>query len=217
MSKQTSILVFVIAIFAMILSGCTNLPQAPTKTPTMSAEEMMAAAQETAEALTQATQTQWAMDNPSPTPTNTDTPTPDATATPTVPLIPPTATEAPLPYYSVGNKSVTVYPVGNPSDRSYNWVPLDALYIEVCYQNAGSGIWNTSFRCAVTNGGGTTINPQEVYLGKNVGNNEWACFSFQASPNPNQSLGSRCPSFALYTDAGVVITDGYNSTCWTIH
>ncbi len=215
MRRTTTILIF--AILAILLCGCQNLPQDPTKTPTMSAEELMAAAQETAEAQAAATQTQWAMDNPSPTPTNTNTPTPDATATPTVPLIPPTATEAPLPYYSVGNTSITVYPVGNPSDRSYDWVPLDTLYIEVCYQNAGSGVWNTSYRCVCTNGGGTTINPSEVYLGKTVANNEYACFSFQASANPNQALGSRCPTFALYTDAGIVITDGYVSTCWNIH
>ncbi len=215
MRRTTTILIF--AIIAMLLCGCQNLPQDPTKTPTMSAEELMAAAQETAEAQAAATQTQWAMDNPSPTPTNTNTPTPEATPTAAAPLIPPTATEAPLPYYSVGNTSVTVYPVGNPSDRSYDWVPLDTLYIEVCYQNAGSGVWNTSYRCVCTSEGGTTINPKEVYLGKNVSNGEYACFSFQASANPNQSLGSRCPSFALYTDAGVVITDGYASTCWNIH
>ena len=215
MRRTTTILIF--AIIAMLLCGCQNLPQDPTKTPTMSPEELMAAAQETAEAQAAATQTQWAMDNPSPTPTNTETPTPEATQTAAVPLIPPTATEAPLPYYSVGNKSVTVYPVGNPSDSSYDWVPLDALYIEVCYQNAGSGVWNTSYRCVCTSGGGTTILPQEVYLGKTVSNGEYACFSFQASPNANQSLGSRCPSFALYTDAGVVITDGYASVCWNIH
>ncbi len=215
MRRTTTILIF--AILAILLCGCQNLPQDPTKTPTMSAEELMAAAQETAEAQAAATQTQWAMDNPSPTPTNTETPTPEPTATPAVPLIPPTATEAPLPYYSVGNTSITVYPVGNPSDRSYDWVPLDTLYIEVCYQNAGSGVWNTSYRCVCTNGGGTTINPSEVYLGKTVANNEYACFSFQASANPNQALGSRCPTFALYTDAGIVITDGYVSTCWNIH
>ena len=121
MRRTTTILIF--AIIAMLLCGCQNIPQAPTKTPTMSAEEVKAAAEETAEAEAQAAQTQWAMDNPSPTPANTETPTPAATATPTTPAIPPTATEAPLPYYSVGNTSVTVYPVGNPSDRSYDWVP----------------------------------------------------------------------------------------------
>ena len=49
MRRTTTILIF--AIIAMLLCGCQNLPQDPTKTPTMSPEELMAAAQETAAAV----------------------------------------------------------------------------------------------------------------------------------------------------------------------
>ena len=58
-------------VFVFIISACSNVPQAPTKTPTMSPEELMQSAQETADALRRETETQWAIENPSPTPTDT--------------------------------------------------------------------------------------------------------------------------------------------------
>lgn len=209
---MTVIFVFLSAAF---VGGCSNMPVTVTKTPTMTDEEMIASAKETAEALLALTQTQYAIDNPSPTPTDTATPTPEYTATSTVPAIPPTATEAPLPYYSVKNKSSKVFKIGDPGNGTNTFVPMDTLYVEVCWMNSGSATWTADYRAAVTNQGGGGINPAEVYLGKEVPTGEWACFSFQ-NYNAEQSLGQHCPSFQLYNELFQPITNGYNSVCWTI-
>ncbi len=214
MKHYRSLLFFL--IFAVVLSACSNIPQAPTKTPTMSAEEMLAAAQETAEALHRETETQWAIDNPSPTPTDTATPTPEFTPTPLMPLIPPTATEEPLPYYRVSDYSVHVYEVGNPSNYS-NFVPSTSLYIEICYKNGGSGIWTENFTCKNTSPNGYMVQPQDpVRLGKTVGNDQWACFSFNGIGSHNYALKTYCPGFQLYTDSGVAMRNGYTTACFTI-
>lgn len=214
--KTNRIKLFIlICVLTAVLSGCSNLPQTVTKTPTMTNEEMIEAAQGTAEALMAQTQTQYALDNPSPTPTETMTPTPPEPPTSTPPAIPPTATDAPLPYYSVKNKSARVYKIGDPNSGSTVFVPMDTLYVEVCLQNSGSGIWNENYLMRVSNQNGAGINPVEQRLGKTVGTEEWACFSFQ-NYNPEQSLGMHCPSFQMYSDTGVAINNAFNSVCWTI-
>ena len=200
-------------ICILFLGACSNLPMDPTKTPTMTDEELIQAAQaakETAEGFVHATETQWAFENPTNTPEPTETPT----AVPTVGPAP-TATEKPLNYYSVGNKSYLVYKVGDTDYSRTTFVPMDTLYVEVCYENTGSAVWNTGFRCEVNRQNGAGINPVDVALSHDVGNGEKACFSFQ-NYNPEQSLGTHCPEFALYTDAGFVIANGYTSACWTI-
>lgn len=212
--KTTTKLILML-LFASILCACSNIPVAPTKTPTMSPEDMMQAAQETAEALRRETETQWAVDNPSPTPTDTATPTPDYTPTNVVVVIPPTATEPPRPYLRVGNTSNTVYKIGDPGN--YTFVPMDTLYIEVCFTNEGSGTWNANYYCMCTNQGGQVISPSEpVYLGKEVHTGEKACFSFNRVSNPNTALTTYCPTFQLYTDTGAAITNGWESPCFRI-
>ena len=216
--RNTHIIILLI-LCTCLLSACANLPQVPTKTPTMNAEQMMQAAQETAEAMRAATETQWAIDNPSPTPTNTDTPTPEYTPTPAMPLIPPTATEEPLPYYRVSDYSSKIYEIGNPSNWS-DFVPSMNLYIEICFKNGGSGEWNENFSVVCTNPNGYMVNPQRpegVKLGKTVHTNEWACFSFNGTGSHNYALKTYCPGFQLYTDNGVAMARGYTSTCFTIH
>ena len=131
----------ILFLFALILSACDNIPQVPTKTPTMSPDEMMTAAVSTAEAMRRETETQWAIDNPSPTPTETATPTPEATPTSALPVIPPTATAAAKPYYHVDDAKALVREIGNPSNYG-PFVPRNDLYIEVCFKNGGSGVWN---------------------------------------------------------------------------
>lgn len=207
---------FMILLGSIILGACSNIPQAPTKTPTMSPEEMIQAAQSTAEAMRRETETQWAIENPSPTPTNTPTATPVYTPTSAVPLIPPTATAEPLPYYRVGYTSTTVYKIGDPGD--YNYVPLDNLYIEVCYTNDGSATWNENYSCKCTSQGGSNIQPADgVRLGKTVSTGQKACFSFQRLGSPNTALGNHCSGFQLYNDAGTALSGGYVSACFTIH
>ena len=201
---------------AGILTACANIPVAPTKTPTMSPEEMMQAAQETAEALRRETETQWAIENPSPTPTETATPTPFYTPTSYIPIIPPTATEPPRPYLRVGYTNHTVYEVGNPSNWN-NFVPLSNIYIEVCFTNEGSGTWNENYFCQCTNSRGAIISPDgPVYLGKDVPTGQKACFSFQRVGSTNTGLGTYCPIFQLYTDTGAAMTNAFESACFTI-
>ncbi len=203
-------------LFAIILSACSNIPQAPTKTPTMSAEEIMQAAQSTAEALRRETETQWAIENPSPTPTDTPTPTPLYTPTSALPLIPPTATDEPLPYLRVGKTSYTIFNIGDRDN--YNFVPMDKLYIEVCYPNEGSGTWNENYFCQCTNMAGSLISPDgPVRLGKTVSTGEKACFSFNREGSPNTALGQHYADFQLYTDAGTPLSGGYTRVYWTIH
>ncbi len=203
------ILVFV-ALFA---AGCKNIPQDPTNTPTMSEEEMMQAAQETAAAILSLTQTQDAILNPSPTPEPTATPEPPATATSALPAIPPTATQETLPYYSVGNKSCLVKQVGGGSQAAY--VPFDKLYIEVCYENQGSGTWDANFACQVTKNDGGSTSPERVLLNKTVTNGQKACFSFNQNMAGHE-LGSHYSTFALTDSSGNILTNGYQSCYWTV-
>ena len=214
---KTTRLVFSLILFTLLLTACSNMPVVPTKTPTMSPEEMMQSAQETAEALRRETETQWAIDNPSPTPTETATPTPEYTPTSAIPVIPPTATEPPRPYLSVGYTSHTVFKIGEPTNYN-DFVPLDNLYIEVCYTNEGSGTWNENYYCMCSNQAGSNIQPLEpVYLGKEVATGQKACFSFTRVASPNTALKTYCPVFQLYTDTGNAIRNGYESACFTIH
>ena len=203
-------------VFVFVISACSNVPQVPTKTPTMSPEELMQSAQETADALRRETETQWAIENPSPTPTETPPPTPEATATSAIPMIPPTATAEPLPYLKVGYTTYTVYKIGEPGNT--NFVPMDNLYIETCFTNAGSAIWNENYYCQVVRQGGSVILPDTAnYLGKNVANGEKACFSFNRQGSANTALGQQCTAFQLYTDTGAAMANGYMNVCWTIH
>ncbi len=207
----------IILAAALILGACSNIPQAPTKTPTMSAEEVMMAAQETAEAMKRETETQWAIDNPSPTPTDTATPTPEATPTSAIPLIPPTATEEPLPMLRVGaNKSVLVFDINDRANTKF--VPFSQLYIEICFTNEGSYTWNENYYAMCTSHKGDNIQPADpVYLGKTVATGEKACFSFQRVGASNTALGNHCASFQLYTDTGAAMRNGAVSACWTIY
>ena len=207
----------ILSLFAFILSACANIPQAPTKTPTMSADQQMTAAVSTVEALHWQTETQRAIDNPSPTPTDTATPTPEATPTSALPLIPPTATEKPLPYYNIDNKSSLVYKVGDRSTAANpDFVPHDTLYVEICYQNNGSATWTANFHCACTNGGGGVFSPADVMLNREVKTGEWACFSFQQF-NGSQALGPHTAVFQLYNDMGSAVRNGNNYAYWNIH
>ncbi len=202
---------------AMIFSACSNIPQAPTATPTMSAEEIMIAAQETAEAMRRETETQWAIENPSPTPTETPPPTPEPTATSAIPQIPPTATEEPRPMLRVGeNKSVTLY--DKDDHTNYTFVPFTNLYIEICYTNEGSLAWNENYYAMCTSHKGDTIFPNEpVRVGKTVNTGEKACFSFERVGASNTALGNHCATFQLYTDGGAAMRNGAVSACWTIN
>ena len=214
--KAIKNLIFIL-LAAAFLGACSNVPVAPTKTPTMSPEEMMQAAQETAEALRRETETQWAIENPSPTPTNTPTATPIYTPTSIIPLIPPTATEEPRPYLRVGYTTHTIYKIGDPGNWN-DFVPLDNLYIEVCFTNEGSGTWNENFYCMCTNKAGQVISPDDrVLLGKEVSTGQKACFSFQRIANPNTALTTYCPVFQIFTDTGNPMTNGFESACFTIH
>ena len=214
---KTSRTITLLILFAIVLCGCTNIPQAPTKTPTMSPEEMMQAAQATAESLHRETETQWAIDNPSPTPTDTATPTPEATATPMAPLIPPTATEEPRPMLKVGdNKSVNYWDINDRTN--YRFVPLTNLYVEICYPNEGSLSWNENYYAMCTSHKNDNIQPADpVKLGRTVNTGEKACFSFQRMGSTNTALGNHCVGFQLYTDSGVAMRNGYVSACWTIY
>ncbi len=202
-------------LFSIILSACSNIPQAPTKTPTMSPAEIMQAAQSTAEGLRRETETQWAIENPSPTPTETPLPTPIYTPTSALPMIPPTATDEPLPFLRVGYTNATIYKIGAPGD--YYFTPSDSLYIEICYTNDGSGVWNENYYAMCTNMSGSVIQPDGVNrLGKSVSTGEKACFSFNRVGSYNTALGTQCPGFQLYTDTGTAIRGGYVSACFNI-
>jgi hypothetical protein len=206
--------IFLLLLFvASFAAGCSNIPQDPTKTPTMSEEEMMQAAQGTAAAILSITQTQDAILHPSATPLPTATPAPIFTATSSMPQIPPTATAETLPYYSVGNKSCYVQQVGGGVLSAY--VPFDKLYLEVCYENQGSGTWNSNFYCQVVVNDGGSTSPLSVPLGKTVTNGQKACFSFNQNMAGHE-LGSHCSTFALTDDSGNILTNGYRNCCWTV-
>ncbi|MBQ6508808.1 MAG: hypothetical protein IJI07_04970 [Flexilinea sp.] len=207
----------VLFLFALILCACTNVPQSPTKTPTMNADDMMTAAVSTAEALRRETETQWAIDNPSPTPTDTATPTPESTPTSAMPLIPPTATAAAKPYYHIDDTNYVIREIGNPGNYG-PFVPKASLYIEVCFKNGGSGIWNERYYAMCTNNARANISPmnEPVYLGKSVADGEWACFSFQSIGSTEYGLGSYCPFFQMYSDVGVAISKANTYACFTI-
>ena len=209
------LLLTTLLVFACVLCACSNIPQAPTKTPTMSPEELMQSAQETAEALRRETETQWAIENPSPTPTDTPTPTPEPTATSAIPMIPPTATAEPLPYLRVGDISYLIYKIGDPGD--YNFVPIDRLYIEVCFPNEGSGVWNENYYCSCIRQSGSVISPNTVYLGKSVAHGEKACFSFNREGSHDSPLGQHYADFQLYMDDGTGLAGGYTRIYWNIN
>lgn len=208
----------ILLLFAIILCACTNVPQAPTKTPTMSPDEMMTAAVSTAEAMRRETETQWAIDNPSPTPTDTATPTPEATPTSAMPVIPPTATAAARPYYHIDDTNYVVRENGNPGNYG-PFVPTANLYIEVCFKNGGSGIWNENYYTMCTNSNGAFISPmnEPVYLGKTVSLGEWACFSFSGVGSTEYALKQYCPFFQMFSDVGTAITHANTYACFTIH
>ena len=208
----------VLFLFAVILSACSNIPVAPTSTPTMNPDQMMTAAVSTAEAMRRETETQWAINNPSPTPTDTATPTPEATPTSALPLIPPTATAAALPYYHIDDTSYTVREIGDPSNYG-PFVPLANLYIEVCFKNGGSGTWTENYYAMCTNNARANISPinEPVRLGKSVSTGEWACFSFQGVGTTEYALGSYCPFFQMYSDVGTAISHANTYACFTIH
>ena len=207
----------ILTLAAILLSACANIPIPPTKTPTMSPEQMQTAAVSTAEAMRRETETQWAIDNPSPTPTETSTPTPEATPTSALPVIPPTATEQARPYYHIDDTSYRLYEIGHPENWS-DFVPMSNIYIEVCIKNGGSGIWNEGYYMMVTNLNGANIQPRDpVYLGKTVGYGEWACFSYQQIGGTDFALRQYCPFFQMYSDTGVAITGANSYACWTMH
>lgn len=212
--KKIQILITLL-VFACILCACSNIPQAPTKTPTMSPEELEQAARETAESFRRETETQWAIENPSPTPTDTPTPTPEATPTNPAPVIPPTATAEPLPYYRIGDVSYTIYKIGDPGN--YTFVPMDRLYIEVCYPNNGSAVWTENYYCQCTRQSGSVISPSgPVSLGKQVHTGEKACFSFNREGSPDTPLGQHFADFQLYSDTGTALSGGYTRVYWNI-
>lgn len=214
MTKKSNInLIIFILIIAGILSGCNNLPKNPTSTPTMSEEEMVKAAEGTALAVFNMTQTQDAILHPSATPEPTSTPTPAYTATNPAPAIPPTATEPVRPYLSVGYKSCYVKNISGDQDHI---TPYDRLYLEVCYTNDGSGTWNQNYFAQVTRNDGGNTSPLSVPLGKNVAPNEKACFSFNQNM-AGYELGQHYSTFALTTDGGAILNEGYVSCYWTVY
>ncbi len=203
----------ILVFFALFAAGCQHVPQDPTNTPTMSEEELMQAAQETAQAILSITQTEDALRNPSPTPEPTATEPPPATATSALPAMPPTATKETLPYYSVGNKSCLVKQIGGGSQAAY--VPFDKLYLEVCYENQGSGTWDANFYAQVTRNDGGSTNPERVLLNKTVSNGQKACFSFNQGMAGHE-LGDHYSTFALTDSNGAILTNGYQSCYWTV-
>lgn len=198
---------------AIIFSGCSNIPQNPTLTPTMSEAEMVAAAEATARAIFSMTQTQDAILNPSATPEPTFTPTPPATATSSVPTIAPTATEQPRPFLSVGYKSCLVRNI--TGDQSHI-VPQDRLYLEACFTNDGSGTWNQNYYAQVTVNDGGNTSPLSVPLGKDVPPDQKACFSFSQNAS-GPALGDHATTIALTTDGGAIVGEGYVSCYWTVY
>ncbi len=213
--KRKANLFFLLSLLAVAIlaAGCTNIPQKPTLTPTMSEAEMVKAAEETAQVIFAMTQTQDAILNPSATPEPTFTPTPESTATSAVPIIPPTATDPPRPYLSVGYKNCFVKNI--TGDQSHI-VPQDRLYLEACFTNDGSGTWNQGYFAQVTVNDGGNTSPLSVPLGRDVPPGEKACFSFsQNAAGP--ALGWHATTIALTTDGGAIVGEGYISCGWTVY
>lgn len=207
--------VLLLALIALLGAGCSNLPKDPTPTPTMSEEEILAVFKQTAEAQHALTQTQDAILNPSATPEPTDTPPPPIPPTATVPAIPPTATEPVKPYLSVGHKSCFVKN-RNSGEITSDFVPFDAVYLEPCFTNDGSGTWNANYFAQVTRNDESNTNPPSVVLGKEVKPGEKACFSFNSSA-AGSALGSHYSTFALTTDQGIIVGEGIVSCYWNVH
>lgn len=202
-----------LALFA--LNGCSHLPKGPTATPTLSQEEQIAIFKQTAEYESALTQTQDALLNPSETPLPTETPTPEIPPTATIPPIPPTATEPPRPFLSVGHKSCFIKNRAS-GDITTDFVPFDAVYIEVCFTNDGSGTWNQNYFAQVTRNDESNTNPSSVLLGKEVKPDEKACFSFNSSA-AGSALGQHYSTFALTTDQGAIVGEGIISCYWNVH
>lgn len=211
--KKSHTILFLLAVM-LLLCSCTNIPVAPTATPTLTDEELIQKVRDdqaaTEDVIHQA-ETQYALDHPTEVPTDTPTPAPSNTPLPVM-----TATDKPLSYYNIDNKSSLVYKKGDGYTGATSFVPMDELYLEVCYQNNGSGVWTENFYAEVTGQGGGGVTPNRVMLGKTVSNEEWACFSF-TNYNPEQSLSTHCPTFQLYNENGNALRNGNNSVCWTIH
>lgn len=203
----------ILIFLTLIGTGCSNIPQAPTATPTMSEAEMIQAAEETAMAVFSMTQTQDALMNPSATPEPTETAAPLIPPTIPAPVIPPTVTAEAKPYLSVGYKNCYISKDGV---EGYKWVPYDRLYIEVCFTNDGSGTWNQNYFAQVTLNDGGNTSPPSVLLGKNVAPGEKACFSFNQNM-AGYELGQHQSVFALTTDSGAILNEGYIGCYWTVY
>lgn len=98
-----------------------------------------------------------------------------------------------------------------------DFVPLDELYLEVCYLNSGYLSWNKNYFCKKISSRGDVIYPESVSLGKDVHPGEWGCFSFRRPSSTETPLGTHCAEFQLYTDYGVAIQNGSNSVCWNVY
>ncbi len=122
-----------------------------------------------------------------------------------------------VPDFLIVNKTSFVAKVGNTDKNpSRDFVPVDELYMEVCYQNSGYITWNKDYFCDVISTNGLILVPDGQKLGKDVKPGEWGCFSFRRTPSYNTRLGEFCPVFQLYTDYGVPISNGQNSVCFMI-
>ncbi len=205
-------IILCLILVGIMLAGCTNIPQKPTATPTMSEAEMIQAAEATALAAMSMTQTQDAILNPSATPEPTATEPPPPPPTMAAPVIPPTSTVESKPYLSVGNKSCYIK---NLSGDQGHIVPYDKLYLEICFTNQGSGTWTAGYYAQVTVNDGGNTSPLSVPLGKNIGPGEKACFSFNQNM-AGYELGNHASTFALTTDGGAIMTNGYISCGWVV-
>ena len=122
-----------------------------------------------------------------------------------------------VPDFLIVNKTAYVSKIGETEKNpKKDFVPVDDLYLEVCYMNSGYLSWGKDFTCKVMSSGGSVIIPESVELGKDVHPGEWGCFSFRRDGSSNTYLGNHCARFQLYTDYGVAIQDGDNTVCWNI-
>lgn len=136
----------------------------------------------------------------------TDTPVPTVTPSPTVTAV---------PVIGIGETGSTVYKIGDPANPDF--YPSDNLYIEVCFTNAGSAVWNENYNCVCTDQDGGNIQPADgSLLGRSVPFGEKACFSFMHAGGSDAAPGTHCPAFQLYTDTGTSLSGGDITTCFTI-